>query len=134
MVEKPIDAALWPRTRKGVALYALAAVAAIILGIIPALWINHWRAAASEPVVAQPIVAEPVAVPPSQPAAAMPVVLPETEAAIEIEPDPEDIAEPAKVVVKTTKRARPRPQRTKPAAKKAAPTCDIYLYPHGCPK
>ncbi len=131
MVEKPIDAALWPRTPKGVALYALAAVAAIILGIIPALWINHWRAEASEP--ATPIAAEPIAAPPSQPA----VVMPETEAEIEMEPEIEEAAEPArpdKVVVKTTKRARPRPQRTKPAAKKATPTCDIYLYPHGCPK
>jgi hypothetical protein len=135
VVEKPMDAALWPRTRKGVVLYALAAVAAIILGIIPALWINRWRAseAAAEPPPEQPIVAEPapVAAPPAEPAAAAPV---ETEATIEMEPDEEPPAETARAVtVKTTKRARPRP-RAKPATKKAAPTCDIYLYPHGCPK
>ncbi|NVB78196.1 MAG: hypothetical protein HOV81_07370 [Kofleriaceae bacterium] len=133
MVEKPIDAALWPRTRKGVVLYALAAVAAIILGIIPALWINRWRAseAAAEPAPEQPIVAEPapVAEPSAEPAAAV-----ETEATIEMEPDEVAPAETERAVtVKTTKRARPRP-RAKPATKKAAPTCDIYLYPHGCPK
>ena len=43
--EKP-DTERWPRTRKGVVLYALAAVAAIIVGIIPALWIDRWRGSA----------------------------------------------------------------------------------------
>jgi hypothetical protein len=133
VIEKPIDAASWPRTRRGVVLYALAAVAAIILGIIPALWINRWRTSdvAAEPAPEQAVVAEPVAAPPAEPAVATPV---ETEDTIEMEPDEEPPAETARAVtVKTTKRARPRP-RAKPATKKAAPTCDIYLYPHGCPK
>lgn len=136
VVEKPIDDAQWPRTRRGVVLYALAAVAAIILGIIPALWINRWREseAAAEPPPEKPIVAEPVAAPPSEtPAAPTPVAMPDTEAAIEMDVEEEPPAQIERVTVKTTKRARPR-GRAKTTTKKAAPTCDIYLYPHGCPK
>ena len=98
---------------------------------------HRWRTpeAAAEP--AKPSVAEPapIAAPDVESAAAMPVAMPETEATIEMEPDLDDAVptDRAPVSVKTTKRARPR-ARAKTVTKKATPTCDIYLYPHGCPK
>lgn len=141
VIDKPIDVALWPRTRKGMLLYALAAVAAIIVGIIPALWINRWREAA-EPITAEATPEEPSVAPvPSEPSAA-PAPTPEREDevdeadeddAVEIEMPDLVTAERSSVTVRPTKRARPR-RRAKPAAKRATPKCDIYLYPHGCPK
>jgi outer membrane biosynthesis protein TonB len=132
---------LWPKTRRGAVLYALAAMMAIVVGVIPALWINRWRADAdpaparqAAPVVmptVEPIEAE--ATPTEQTPAAEPTVptVPTVEqAAIEMEPT---------VPAKTTKRPRPKTARPKPAATKPAPTkpkpppCDIYLHPHGCP-
>jgi hypothetical protein len=131
--------ALWPTTRRGVVLWALAVLAAIILGVIPALWINGWRAGAAtrpsgaqaqpraadvERVEAQP--AEPVEVaPPEQ--AAPPTAPAATESALA----PAAASPPAKAI----KPARARPERAKhtPRARKQPQPCDVYLHPKGCP-
>jgi outer membrane biosynthesis protein TonB len=139
------NTALWPTTKQRVVLWALAALAAIIIGVIPALWINRWRAgtptqssrppaqpqaAGVERVEAQPDetveVAQPAGV--AQPEQAVqPTVPAATESAL--------APAPASSPAKTIKPTRSRPERPKqtPSARKQPPPCDVYLYPKGCP-
>ncbi len=139
------NTALWPTTKQGVVRWVLAVVAAIIIGVIPALWINRWRAGAPtqsprasaqpqaadvERVEAQPDetveVAQPAGV--AQPEqAAQPTVPAATGSALA----PAAASSPAK----TIKPTRSRPERAKqtPSARKQPPPCDVYLHPKGCP-
>jgi outer membrane biosynthesis protein TonB len=137
--------ALWPTTKRGVVLWALAALAAIIIGVIPALWINRWRAGATtqpshapaqpqaadvERALAQP--AEPVEVaPPAEVAQPEPAAPPTEPAATEPALAPAAASPPAK----TIKPTRSHPERAKhtPRARKQPPPCDVYLHPKGCP-
>ncbi|HEX5060784.1 MAG TPA: hypothetical protein VFV99_15555 [Kofleriaceae bacterium] len=149
MVDNRLEASehtsLWPKTRRGAVLYALAAMVAVVVGVIPALWINRWRSDAdaapakqAAPVVmptVEPIEAE--AVPTEQPPAPEPTV--PTVPAVDQATIDMDAATAPVATAKTTKRPRPKTARPKPAATKPAPTkpkpppCDIYLHPHGCP-
>ncbi len=131
------DLALWPTTRRGAVLSALAVLAAIMIGVIPALWINRWRAGAATPpprVQAQPRAAEverasaqpaePVEVAPPEPAAP-------AAAAAESAPAPAAASPPARTIRPT--RSRPERARPTPRARKPPPPCDVYLHPKGCP-
>jgi outer membrane biosynthesis protein TonB len=143
--------ALWPTTRRGVVLWALAALAAIIIGVIPALWINRWRGGGAaqpsraqeqpqsadvERALAQPAEpAEPAEpAPPAEPAE----VAEPAEAAQPTAPAaPEPTLAPAAASppAKTIKPTRSRPERAKPTprARKPPPPCDVYRHPKGCP-
>jgi hypothetical protein len=113
-----------------IALWSLAAVMAIVLGVIPALWINRWRAesAAAPPVETQ------------QPQAAATDDDDEPEL-IEMtaDPEPATAAVPGATAIKTPKPHRPKAERVKqppppPRARKQPPPCDVYLHPKGCPR
>jgi outer membrane biosynthesis protein TonB len=106
-----------------------AAVVAIILGVIPALWINRWRAeSAASPRVET-----------AQPQAAASDDDTET---IEMtaEPEPETVQMPGTITspaIKASKPHRPKTERVKqptPRARKQPPPCDVYLHPKGCPR
>lgn len=139
------DTALWPTTKRGVVLWALAALAAVIAGVIPALWINRWRAGAateSPRAQAQPQAAdvERVEAQPAEPArVAEPAELAQPEQAAQ--PTAPAATEPALVPAaapppaRTIKPTRSRPERAKPTprARKQPPPCDVYLHPKGCP-
>jgi hypothetical protein len=113
-----------------IALWSLAAVMAIVLGVIPALWINRWRA---ESVAAPRVEAQ-------QPQAAATDDEPET---IEMtaEPEQETVSPPGAFTptrIKTSKPHRAKPERVKqpapPRTPKQPPPCDVYLHPKGCPR
>jgi hypothetical protein len=111
-----------------IALWSLAAVAAIILGVIPALWINRWRAESAPP---RALAAEPQAVTTDE-------EQPET---IEMTAEPEPGALPSTIAPaenKTTKPHRAKSERVKQPPSRARkqpqpPPCDVYLHPKGCP-
>ena len=121
---------VWPSTSwKGFLGWTLAAIAAIVAGVIPALWINRWRGeadAAAAPIVDQQVAPIEAAPPPKQEPSVEP---------IEVAPPPVAIAEPTKAAA-TVKKPTRRPKVKQPVRvpKKAPPTCNIYLHPHGCPK
>jgi hypothetical protein len=148
--------ALWPTTKRGVALWALAILAAITIGVIPALWINRWRtgdetqpspgqaqpqaadgergkAQPAEPGVAQP---EPAAQP-AEPAAPVEVAQPEPAAQPAMPAAAGSARAPvvASPSVKTVKPTPSRPERAKPTprTRKQPPPCDVYRHPKGCP-
>lgn len=132
--------ALWPTTKRGVVLWALAALAAVIIGVIPALWINRWRAGAETQAQPQAADVERVEAQPAEPAR----VAEPTEPAEPAEPtQPTVPAAPAPALApaaasppaKTIKPTRARPERVKPTprARKQPPPCDVYLHPKGCP-
>ena len=102
---------------------------AIILGVIPALWINRWREAPAAPRVeaAQP-----------QAAATDDEAEPEL---IEMTAEPEIDTPfvPGRLAPAGTKVTKPhrRTERVKqppPRARKTPPPCDVYLHPKGCPR
>ena len=119
-------------TWRGYVMWACAAVVAIILGIIPALWINRWRAdagtdpkpaAAQAEVTAEPITTpDPAPEPAPAPAVVAPTVPTEKPAVVE------------RPRVETTKRKAERGKRPTRPAKRPIKTCDVYLHPHGCPR
>ena len=116
-------------TWQGYVMWACAAIVAIILGVIPALWINRWRADAdSKPraAAAGEVTAEPIAEPPA------PVTTPAAPPTV---PDEIEVDEPGET---TAKRKPDRVKRavSRPAKRPAKPgkTCDVYLHPHGCPR
>lgn len=137
------ETAMWPTTPRGYMLWALAALGAIILGVIPALWINRWRHGDAIAAPAPAAAAE-VAAPSPQP----------TDEDIEITPADEPpataIAAPATVhptAASTTKVTKRKPERTRPStsrvrkqphqqppAQPQQPTCNVYLHPKGCPR
>jgi hypothetical protein len=110
-----------------IALWSLASVVAIILGVIPALWINRWRA---EPAAPRVEAAQPQA-------AATDDDEPET---IEMTAEPETT--PGTIVpadVKAHKPHRSKTERVKQQqqqqrTRKQPPPCDVYLHPKGCPR
>lgn len=137
-----IDGPLWANTsRREIVLWSLAAVGAIILGIIPALWINRWREA-PEPRIE--------AAPPQASATVDHEGAPEPDSEdIEIDPaaptpEPAATVEPARAKrtfapsgVKASKPHRTRTERVKqppPRERKPSPTCNVYLHPKGCPR
>lgn len=128
--------AMWPTTTKGYVLWALAALAAIILGIIPALWINKWRhgEAAAAPAPAE------VATPTPMTADEEIEITPPDEPAAVTVPQPDPARAHTIAPVKTTKRTKPeRPKPTSRARKQhqqqpQQPTCNVYLHPKGCPR
>jgi outer membrane biosynthesis protein TonB len=132
-----IDEPLWANTsRREIVMWSLAAVGAIILGVIPALWINRWR----EPdPVAQPQASATV----DDQRAAEPDIeidpaIPTPEPATNIE-RPRAKAKFKPAAVKAGKH-RARPERVKqpppppPRERKPSPTCNVYLHPKGCPR
>jgi hypothetical protein len=145
------NTALWPTTKQGVVLWALAVLAAIVIGVIPALWINRWRAGAPtqssrapaqpraadvEPASAQPDetieVVQPAGVAqPEQAAQPEQVAQPTAPAATGSAPAPAAASSPAKPIKPT--RSRPEHAKQPPSARKQPPSCDVYLYPKGCP-
>jgi hypothetical protein len=125
----------WPTSSwKGFVLWALATIGAIILGVIPALWINRWRADA-QPAPAAAIVEEHAAPPEPEALRAVPEVTPIEEATAPPSVAPPSVESEAVTVERTTPtRKTKRPKKPPPRPKKPAPTCNIYLHPHGCPR
>lgn len=133
------ETAMWPTTPKGYMLWALAALGAIVLGVIPALWINHWRHGDAIAAPAPAAAAE-VATPSPQP----------TDEDIEITPTdelPATAAAERATVHPTTKATKRKPERTRPSTSRVRkqphqqqqsqpqePTCNVYLHPKGCPR
>ena len=133
-------AEMWPTTTwRGFALWTLAALAAIMLGVIPALWINRWRAEATARPAAAPASEEeraPVAAPTVEPieAAAQPQPKAEVPAAtVAADRAPVTTAPVAKTIKRTRAKGGRVKQPPRPP-KNPTPTCDIYLHPHGCPR
>lgn len=149
--EQPMTRAattLWPTTTRGVVLWALAALAAVLIGVLPALWINRWRAgAAAEPpsAQAQPQAAdlERAEAQPAEPAAAAQPTEPAATAQPAEPPQPtlpaatESARTPAAASPppRTIRPTRARPERAKPTPRTRKPPapCDVYLHPKGCP-
>ncbi len=138
------ETAIWPTTTKGYVLWALAALGAITLGVIPALWINRWRhgdaVAALAPREPRTTATAPAAEPaePAEPAEADAAPAP-AAAAPTVEMPAAPVHSIAPAGVKATKRSKP--DRTKPASSRARkqqqsqqPTCNVYLHPKGCPR
>jgi len=141
MAKLDIDTLLTPRLSvQFVVVWALAAAGAIVVGVLPALWINSHRADASasasadEPVQhmsVSPIEAPPAPAPaqtaePTVPEPTVPAAAAQTETAM-----------PAMTVSRpATKPSRPKAERTKPASSRTTKreACDVYLHPHGCPR
>ncbi|HEY5921871.1 MAG TPA: hypothetical protein VIV11_09390 [Kofleriaceae bacterium] len=135
--------ALWPTTRRGAVLYAIAAVVAIIVGVIPALWINRWRAEATTESAAAPaeqpplepagLAAEPeeTATAPAPSMPTVPAIAPAKAPATGRTPTV--TTRPPR---KTTKPPRRKPERVKqpPREKDKEKECDVYLHPKGCPR
>ena len=128
----------WPSTSwKSFIGWTFAVITAIVVGVIPALWINRWRGEAD----AAPAVEahqQPGEQPPAG-ASAAPAAQPEVEQ-IEIDAPaparPVAAAEP-KTKTLTVKKPKRRPAKVKPLVrvqKEVPPPCDIYLHPHGCPR
>jgi hypothetical protein len=115
-------------TWRGYALYGIASVFAIILGVIPALWINRWRhdtpVAQHEQPAHAGVTVEPIAMPGPTIEAIAPVV------SVTTAPEP---AESSPLTTKRHGKAErvKRPQQKQP---KRSPPCDVYLHPHGCPR
>jgi hypothetical protein len=130
------ETAMWPTTTKGYVLWALAALAAIILGIIPALWINKWRHGEAVAAPAPAEVATPTPMTADEEIEITPPDEPAAVAAPQADPAPAHTIAP----VKATKRTRPeRPKSTSRARKQhqpqpQQPTCNVYLHPKGCPR
>jgi hypothetical protein len=122
--------------------------------VIPALWINRWRAGAAtqppraqvdpqaadgERAFAQPAEPAGVAQPaePAQIAQPAEVAQPEQAAPAPVPAATESARAPAAASppARTIKPARARPERAKPTprARKQPPPCDVYLHPKGCP-
>lgn len=117
-----------PVTGHSATWWVAACLTAILLGVIPALLINHWRNRPEPAPVVAPravVTAPPPTTPPPQPAVATggsDAPIP-TVPMIEID---EDTTTPVH-----TDRVRHPPAH--PPATKRTPVCDVYLHPHGCP-
>ena len=106
--------------------WVLACLTAIVMGVIPALLINHYRNAPSSAPRTTPPPA--VIVQPAPPPPPVPPVVTDTPASVPTVPTiemDEDKPDP----VHTTDRVRHPPAHPP----KRPPPCDVYLHPHGCP-
>lgn len=108
--------------------WVLACLTAIVLGVIPALLINHYRNAPAQQ--AQQMVPAPApqptpptpAVAPASASSDTPPATPPTVPMIEMDEDKPDPGH-------TTDHVR----HPLPHPPKRPPPCDVYLHPHGCP-
>jgi hypothetical protein len=122
--DEPVASKTSPRE---IALWSLAAVVAIVLGVIPALWINRWRAESAAPRVEA-----------TQPQAAATTDEDEAETTETIEMIAEPVGAslpgttPATIKVIKTHRAKERVKQP-PRVRKQPPPCNVYLHPKGCP-
>jgi hypothetical protein len=141
------DVAVSARTSpREIMLWSLAAVMAIIVGVIPALWINRW----SDDGVAPAEAKQPQATATDDATDAA-----EAGEGIEIDEQPAAAATGAAApratikpaAIKASKPTRTRTERAKPApaprarkqpaqppAATTSPPCDVYLHPKGCPR
>jgi hypothetical protein len=135
------DAVSAKTSPREIMLWSLAAVMAIIVGVIPALWINRWSNDGAAPPAQAPQ------------ATATDSADDETGEGIEIDERPAAAGYDAPRVtikpaaVKASKPTRTRTERAKPApaprarkqpaatpASTTSPPCDVYLHPKGCPR
>lgn len=153
-----LDTLLTPRLSwQFIVAWALAATGAIVIGVVPALWINSRRASASaaesttsaevKPALdddsrTQHMSVEPIEPSPPPPATgatgtrAEPTV-PSVPAASASATTRNPTTSTAATVAKPSKASRPKADRVKQPTSRtpkhdAAP-CDVYLHPHGCP-
>jgi outer membrane biosynthesis protein TonB len=136
MAKLDIDTLLTPRLSvQFIVVWALAAAGAIVVGVLPALWINGHRAdaataaATDEPVLHMSVV--PIEAPAPAPAAEPTVPEPTVPAAAA----PTETAMP-EMTVSRPQQKRAKVERTKqtPSHTTKRETCDVYLHPHGCPR
>lgn len=140
MAKLDLDSLLTPRLSvQFIVVWALAAAGAIVVGVLPALWINSHRADAASAVSAdehvQHMSVSPIETAPAPAPAAEPTVAEPTVPAAPPAPETE-------MPAMTVSRQAPKPSRPKAEHTKAPPpsrttkreACDVYLHPHGCPR
>jgi len=143
-IDDDIDAYATRTTWRGYVLYAIAAVFAILLGVLPALWINRWRggdataAPASVEAERGSVTIEPIP-PPTSEEVQTPAIDDTPSKTVPREPEEEaPVATAPAQTAEPTKRSRTRSERGKrPVSrptKRPREKCDVYLHPHGCPR
>lgn len=126
---------VWPKASwKGFVGWTLAAIAAIVVGVIPALWINRWRGESSAEAAVAPAPAETAATTPSVEPIEQPVPTPAPTPTIAIKAPEHTATSKPQTQVKAPKHIRKVKQPVSRPPKKTPPACNIYLHPHGCPQ